>query len=280
MVQKWRLFSWQGKISFVLLCLFTMVSIAYIVGGFDFHREPSDAALQAPSTEHLLGTDELGIDILAQIIFGTFISLLVGVSVGVLAGVGGSVLGMWAGYRGGFVDRFIMSFSDIILCVPNIILIIVISAFFGANLFYIIVTISILSWVGPARISRSKMLSMRNEKYITAAKSYGAVFFHLLKRHFLPSLYPIVCMSFIRMMSHGMVMEASLAFLGIGDPTLSSWGGMINQAVHFPGIYFTDYWKWMIIPPVFCFVLLIVCISFIGRDVEKVFQEKAMGRLV
>lgn len=280
MIRKQNLFSWQGKMSLVLISLFTITSIVYVVGGFDLHREPSDVVLQAPSMEHLLGTDELGIDILAQIIFGTCISLCVGVSVGILSGVGGSILGMWAGYRGGWIDRLIMSISDIILCIPNMILIIVISAFFGANLFYIILTISILSWVGPARISRSKMLSMRNEKYITAAKSYGATFPHLFIRHFLPSLYPIICMSFIRMISHGMITEASLSFIGIGDPTLGSWGGMINQAIHFPGIYLTNYWKWMILPPVFCFVVFIVCISFVGRDFEKIFNEKAMGRLV
>lgn len=151
---------------------------------------------------------------------------------------------------------------------------IVLGAFFGASLTNIILVIALISWVGSARTARAKILSMRSEPYIVAAKSYGARFYHLLLKHFIPGILPIMMVGVIRVMSHAIVAEAGLSFLGLGDPLSKSWGVILNRSINFPGIYFTEFWKWWILAPLTALMLLVVSISFIGRDLEQIVNTK------
>lgn len=122
-------------------------------------------------------------------------------------------------------------------------MIIVLGMFFGSGIKSIILVISILSWVGPARIARSKILAIREEKFIILSQNYGARFFHLLTKHFIPLVFPVLMVSVIKIISRGIMAEAGIAFLGLGDPTVKSWGMMLNRGLNFPGIYFTEYFK-------------------------------------
>lgn len=263
-----------GKIGLaVVFTVFIMGIVSAIFMG-DAHRIPTGGSLEAPSLSHLLGTDDLGIDILAQICHGAEVSLLVGFGSAVLAGIGGSVLGILAGYSGSWQDRMICGLCDIMSVIPQLPLMIVLGAFFGPSTKNIIFVIAILSWVAPARIARSKVLAIRSEKYIIAAKSYGATFFHILLKHLLPGLLPIIMVSTIRIISHAIVAEAGLTFLGLGDPTSKSWGVILNRAMNFSGIYFTEFWKWWVLPPLIVLTLLVVSVALIGRDLEKVANRK------
>jgi len=267
-------FSIYGLAGIVIISLFILMGITSMLTTGNDWSIPTGASLEAPGLRHLLGTDDLGIDILAQLCHGALISLVVGFGSALLAGVGGSVMGILAGYSGGRADRLICSLCDIMAVIPQLPLMIVLGAFFGPSTRNIILVIAILSWVGPARISRSKVLSLRSEKYITAAKSYGASFFHILTKHLLPGLFPVLMVSAVRIISHAIVAEAGLTFLGLGDPTSKSWGVILNRAMGFQGIYFTDFWKWWILPPVIALTLLVLSVAWIGRDLERAANRK------
>ncbi len=262
----------RAGLAVVLIILATGAASVLFLG--DAHRVPSGASLEAPSLRHPLGTDDLGIDIWAQLCRGALISVLVGLGSAGLAGVGGSVLGVLAGYSGGAVDRLITGLCDVMTAIPQLPLMIVLGAFLGPSTRNIILVVGLLSWVGPARIARAKTLSMRREKFIVAAASYGASFFHIARTHLLPALLPLVAASCLRIVGHAVSAEAGLTFLGLGDPTSKSWGMLLNRSMSFSGIYFTDFWKWWVLPPLVALATLVVAVAFIARDLEKLVNRK------
>jgi len=126
----------------------------------------------------------------------------------------------------------------------------------------------------PARIIRSQVLHLKEENYIIAAKSYGAGFLYITYKHFFPHLLPLIMVNIIRIVNRAIIAEASLAFLGLGDPTSKSWGIMLYYAMNFSGIYFTEFWKWWIISPLIAILVLVVAVAFVGRDLEKIVDSK------
>lgn len=275
-ILKWFWTSFSGYGKFGMGAILFMVCLCFLSFFFlgNLHRIPSGSALEAPSLAHWLGTDDLGIDIFAQICHGAAISMLVGFSTALLAGIGGSSLGILAAYYGKWIDKLITGLCDVMMSIPQLPLMIVLGAFFGASLTNIVLVIALLSWVGPARTARSKVLAMRHENFITAARSYGAGFRHLALKHFIPGLLPIISVSMIRIVSHAVVAEAGLSFLGLGDPLSKSWGIILNRSINFPGIYFTDFWKWWIMSPLAALLILVVAVAFISRDLEKIMNTK------
>lgn len=263
-----------GKIS--LLIIIAMIFMGIFSNSISLHPHnlPSGKAFNPPDKVHWLGTDDIGIDIWAQICYGARISITVGFISSILAGLGGSVIGILSGYLGGMVDKIIMRIIDAIIVIPNLPMMIVLGAFFGPSMKNIVLILVMFSWTTPARIVRSKILSMKHEKYIVAAKSYGANFFHLTKKHFLPATMPIIMVSIIKLVSKAIVSEASMAFLGLGDPTTKSWGLILNHAIGFKGIYYTDYWKWWISSPLIAITLLVISIAIISRELEKIIDSK------
>lgn len=267
-------FTVLGRTGLLIVMLFLFFSIIYAVLGLDAHTVPSGASLEPPSFSHPLGTDDLGIDLLAQIGRGMMTSLLVGFGSALLAGLGGGLWGVWAGYYGGLTDKLVSALSDIMLCIPQLPLIIVIGAFFGSSLQNIILVIALFSWAGPAKQCRTRILSVRNERYVTAAKSYGAGFLHIAGKHLLPAVLPIIFVSMMRIVSHAVITEAGLAFLGLGDPTSKSLGLVLNRSINFAGIYYTDYWQWWITAPLCALLMLVASIAYISRDLERIANPK------
>ena len=233
------------------------------------HRQASGAPLAAPGRLHLMGTDELGVDIWAQICFGARISLLVGAGTALLSGLVGALAGMAAGYLGGLPDRLLMRLADILLVLPDLPVLIVLAAFFGPGVGTIIVVLSAFSWVFTARIVRSRVLSLKQRQYIRAAESYGAGAAYLMRRHFLPEIFPLAAVGMIRMAGRAIVAEAGLSFLGLGDPTSRSWGLILHNALSFQGIYYTEFWKWWLLYPWLALMLTVVSLALVARDLEK-----------
>ncbi|WP_243685396.1 ABC transporter permease [Methanosarcina barkeri] len=227
-------------------------------------------SLEPPGPGHILGTDELGLDIWSQICYGARMSLTIGLAVAVIAGFGGGALGILAGYIGGHVDQGLMRVIDVTMALPSFPLLIVISAFLGPSILNVILILVIFSWAKPARIARSQTLSLKNNNYIIAARNYGAKPFYLLRRHIFPEVLPVLFVLVIGISSHAIIAEAGLAFLGLGDPTSKSWGMMLNHATSFRSIYFTPYWKWWLLPPLFMLIFLLLCLAFISRDMERI----------
>ncbi len=273
-ISKINKFSITGKISVIIIFIFIILAIFTPVITTYSYRIPSGGSLEAPSLTHILGTDDLGIDIWAQICYGARISLIVGLGTAFIAGLGGSIIGILAGYFGGIIDKILMRITDMIIVIPELPLMIVLAAFFGPSLVNIIIVLSLFSWTRPARIIRSQILHLKQENYIIAAKSYGAGFFYITYKHFIPHLLPLIMVSIIRIINKAVVAEASLAFLGLGDPTSKSWGIMLYYAMNFNGIYFTDFWKWWIISPLVAILALVLAVAFISRDLEKLIDSK------
>lgn len=272
--RQWKKLNRSGKIASILLAILVVTALLSALFIQEAHRIPSGRSLEAPGAGHLLGTDDLGLDILAQLCRGALVSIMVGFGAALLAGLGGSVLGILAGYRGGRTDAVVMALCDIVLCMPRLPFMIVLGAFFGTSVRNIIIVIAILSWADPAKTVRAKVLSMQQDYYIIAARSYGAGFKHLLLRHFIPLLLPLIMVNMMRIISHAIIAEAGLSFLGLGDPSSKSWGVIINRAMNFPGIYFTPFWKWWLLPPLFALIILVFAIAVAGRSLEQLQNDK------
>ena len=250
-----------GKLSFLVALVFISIAILCPLLCKYPYNIPSASSLIPPSIEHILGTDDLGIDLWSQICYGGRISITLGISTAVLAGTFGSFVGIISGYYGGLVDKFLMRFTDLMLVLPQLPVMIVLAAFFGPNSKNVIIVLSIFSWVGPA--------SIRDENYIEFAKSCGASFFHILRKHILPQIFPLVSISMVRIISKAIIAESSLSFLGLGDPVSKSWGMILNHAIDFDGIYFTNYWKWWIAAPLLSIIILVLSFAFIGKEIEN-----------
>jgi peptide/nickel transport system permease protein len=266
-------FSLLGKLSLFIIFLIILIAILAPV----FSQYPPDksmAALQPPQKKHLMGTDDLGYDIWSQIAYGARISLVIGLGTSFLAAFGGATLGIIAAFKGGYLDKIIMRIIDIIIVLPDLPLMIILAAFLGPSLLNIILVLTFFSWVKPARIIRSQVLMLKEMNYIKAAESYGAGIFYLLKKHFLPEIFPILAVSIIRLSTKAIVAEAGLSFLGLGDPSSKSWGLIIHHASSFPGIYYTPFWKWWLLFPWLALLALIVSLAFINRELETLFSLK------
>ncbi|MGB3908611.1 MAG: ABC transporter permease [Methanomethylovorans sp.] len=267
-------FSIEGKIGVLgLICIVMLSVFAPVITNYPPQKIAGNS-LEAPSSAHVLGTDELGMDIWSQICYGARMSLTVGLAVAFISGLGGGAIGILAGYIGGIVDQVLMRIIDVTMALPSFPLLIVISAFLGPSILNVILILVLFSWAKPARIARSQTLAIKENNYIIAAKNYGANPFYILRRHILPEIMPVLFVLIIGISSHAIIAEAGLAFLGLGDPTSKSWGMMLNSATSFRSIYFTPYWQWWLLPPLFMLIFLLLCLAFISRDMEKVLDPK------
>jgi len=272
-------FSIAAKISMFIITLLSFIAIFAPLLVEHSWNTPSGQALEAPNKDHILGTDDLGIDLWAQICYGARNSLLVGIGTALLSGLLGTFLGIVSGYFGGIWDLIVTAVIDILMAIPSLPIMIVAGAFFGPSIKNIIIILSVLSWVMPARIIRSKILALKQETYIKVAKGYGANFIYITIKHFIPQIFPICATSFIKLISRAIVSEASLSFLGLGDPTSKSWGLILNYALNFPGIYFTDYWKWWVLYPLAFIICLVITTATLSRELEKVLDTKIAAGL-
>lgn len=274
MITAYKKLTPSGRASIIAILIIVIAGI--LAGRLSVYpyNSPSGTALQPPDARHWLGTDDLGIDLWAQICYGARLSIIVGMGTALLAGIGGCLIGTISGYFGGLTDKIVMRVTDVMIVLPDLPMMIVIGAFFGPSIGNIILVLALFSWTASARIIRSKIMSVKQENYITAAKSYGAGFWHFALKHFFPVVLPIVAVSIIRLAGRAIVAEASLSFLGLGDPTSKSWGLILNHAMNFEGIYFTEFWKWWITAPLLAITIMVSAIAIFARDLEKFVNTK------
>ncbi|MBQ9238708.1 MAG: ABC transporter permease [Treponema sp.] len=258
-----------GIISVSFLCgIFALAFLSY----FSFLKPahiPSGGALLPPSKEHWFGTDDLGIDLFAALCHGARSTLLLASASAFIAAVGGSIVGMFAGYSGGTIDRFFLGLADLFVSVPDLLLMVVLSAFAGPSLKNCILAISLVSWVAPAKIARSEITKIKTETYVQLSQAYGAGFIHIFVWHFWKPLFSITAAGAVRVMNKAILSEASLAYLGLGDPLSKSWGMIITRALDFPNIYLTEFWKWWLVIPVALLSGTVLSVAVIGQAVEK-----------
>jgi peptide/nickel transport system permease protein len=220
--------------------------------------------LQKPSAGHLLGTDGEGRDVLAQIIWGSRISLSVGfIAVGI-AVVIGIILGMIAGFYGGGVDLVISRLIEVMMCFPTFFLILAILAFVGPSIYNIMIVIGLTGWTGVARLVRGECLKLKNRDFVVAARVVGASDKRIIGRHLLSNALSPVLVSATFGVGSAILVEASLSFLGFGvGPATPSWGSLLSQAQEFMDIAW-----WLTLAPGFAIFITVTAYNLVGEGLR------------
>ncbi len=220
-----------------------------------------------PSTEHWLGTNDMGQDIMAELVEGARVSLIIGIVAALIATLIGTTIGVVSGYVGGWFDSLCMRMVDITLTLPFLPLMIVLAVYLGPSMYTLIFVISLVMWAGKARQIRAQTLTIRNRGPVLAAKTMGASHTYVLRKHVFPSLFPIVIPQFVQAVNASIMMESSLSFLGMGDPLTKSWGSILFYA-NSRSAFLTEAWVWWVIPPGLMIVMTVLAFSFIGYYLE------------
>lgn len=262
-----------GLIGLIVLSLVTLVAIfASFIATHD-PVEPHLAHILVPPvwqeggmSEFILGTDNLGRDIFSRLIYGTRVSLIVGVLSVVVAGALGLLIGVAAGYFGTWVDQILMRIVDAFLSIPSILFIMVVLTIFSPNLFILILVIGLTTWVNYARIIRSEVLSLKEREFVKASQTIGTSHWTIIKRNLIPNVMSTFIVISTLSVATTIILEASLSFLGIGiQPPDISWGGMLNDGRD----YLATHW-WMGTFPGLAITITVLSIIFLGdwlRDV-------------
>lgn len=201
-----------------------------------------------PGADHLLGTNDVGQDLLSELIHGTRVSLLVGIVAATVAIVIGGTIGTVAGYYPRRLGATLMRGVDVVLILPFLPLLIVLAAYLGRSLITTTLVIGSLIWAGSARVIRAQVLSLRTRDYVLAAKSMGATDRWAIRRHVLPRTALLASGEFVQATASAILLEAALSFLGLGDPLQKSWGSILYWA-QVRGAFFGPAWKWWVLPP-------------------------------
>ncbi len=272
-------FSLSGKISLLVIVLVLLMAVfAPCLSPYPYNFTSGEALLP-PGGQHIMGTDDLGIDLWAQICYGARVSLIVGFGTAMLAALGGGVIGIFSGYVGGIPDKIIMRVIDILIVIPDFPLMVLLAALLGPSLLNVVVVLALFAWVTPARIVRSQVLMLKEQTYIKAAETYGAKPWYLIFRHFLPAVFPILAVNIIRLTGRAIISEAGLSFLGLGDPTSKSWGLIIHYATSFKGIYYTNFWKWWLVFPWLILTMVVMALAFLSREMERILDPRMKVRV-
>lgn len=251
---------WCGIIGLSLMVL--LAALAPLLTPFG-PREVSCAAFEKPSLIHLFGCDDAGYDILSQVLYGARVSLTIGLLVAVVATCIAAVFAVVVGVYGGWVDRLIMRFVDVVMALPFMPLVIVLGVYFGASLQTQILVIAVLMWASPVRELRAQVLTIRSSAYIEASRAMGANVWFIGTRHLLPELAPLIVPQFIRIAHAAILVETSLSFLGLGDPTQTSWGSLLFHA-NARTAFLTGAWVNWIVPPGLAVSLTVLSLALIG----------------
>ncbi|HSF60370.1 MAG TPA: ABC transporter permease [Gaiellaceae bacterium] len=230
----------------------------------------------APSEFPPIGTDNLGRPVWDQIVFGARISLLVGLAATAIAMVIGTLVGVCAGFFGGWVDAVLGRLSEWFLVIPFIPLAIVLAAILGPSLRNIIFVIGITSWSVTALVIRSQVLTLKQRLYVERSRALGASGAHVMARHILPGVMPLVLANTTLTVPIAILSETTLAFLGLGDPQQISWGSMLDDAFA-AGALSAEAW-WYYVPPGVCVVLVVLSFSLVGRALETILDPRLRDR--
>lgn len=273
----WQQF-WEipmGRAGILLLGLVLVLSFA---GPLLFPFDPKDVAtsaseiLQPPTAQHWMGTDELGRDVFRETLAGARLSLLVGLLATAISIVLGSIIGLIAGYYHGFIGTALMRLTDFFLVLPLLPLIIILAAIFGQSFSITILVIGLTSWPSTARIVRSQVLSLRERQFIERVRSLGATDLRIIGIHILPNVLPLIYANTVLVIAGSILSEATLAFLGLGDPVRVSWGTMLHFGF-VAGAAGRGAW-WYLLPPGLGIVLIVLSFTLTGHTLDQLLNPR------
>jgi peptide/nickel transport system permease protein len=279
--ENWRVFSKNplGRTGLILLSIFAMMAIfSFLPPMIDpmYHPmtgvDPLVLHSVGPSARHWLGTDFMGRDILSQLLAGTRVAFMVGVSAAFMSIVLGVSVGMVAGYAGGIIDTLLMRLAEIIMVLPTLLVVLMLSALFGKlDIWTIVLLIALFRWPGVSRVIRAQTLSLKGRPFIDAARVAGASHTRIIFRHIMPNVLPLAFLYMTFRVTAAIVIEAALAFLGFGDPGTVSWGMMLQWVWKTGHMFQAPYW---LLPPGLCISLITLSFYLLGRAMDEVLDPR------
>ena len=245
---------------FFIIFLLLIAIFAPYIAPYDPYAVNLDLQFSKPNIRNWVGTDVFGRDILSRIIFGTRISMLIGLIPTFISMIIGIILGLLSGYYGGKTDFIIMRIADIVLAFPSLLLAMVIMYTLGASLLNIFIALSVVRWAGISRVVRSQTLSLKKMEFIEASKAIGVKNWTIMWRHIFPNCIPNLIVLFTLNIPGAILSEASLSFLGVGaQPPTPSWGLMISR-----GKEFLLFAPWVSISPGVMILIITLAFNFFG----------------
>ncbi len=281
----WTLFK-ETKVGLVgigILVFFTVMAFAsFIPPLIDdmyiplYGADPDIITVTPPSWEHPLGTDSLGRDLFSQLLEGTKWALIIGVTAATCSVIFSTVVGLLSGYYGGAIDSILQRTAETVMTLPGFPLIVIIGSILrGVNIWNIVVLISLLGWPGPSKVIRSQVLSLRERPFVDSARVSGASDARIIFRHIAPNILPLSFLYMTFGVTGAILAEASLSFIGLGDPTTVSWGMMLQWCYRSGFIYRAPFW---VIPPGLCITLLALAFYLIGAGTEQIINPRLRKR--
>jgi peptide/nickel transport system permease protein len=291
----WHIYrgNWMGMLGLAILLVFVIMAVfagqvmwlLAQVAGWESAYGPFDEVVQTdigtpPSSEHWMGCDFRGYDLLSRTIYGSRVSLLVGlVATGVSMGLG-SLVGLLSGYWGGWRDEVLMRITDVFLVLPWLALMIVIAAVLpgGPSVSKVIFVIGITGWSSTARIVRAQVFSLKERGFVERARAIGAGDFHIVRKHIFPNVFPLLFANSILTIALSILSESTLSFLGLGPDSAKvvTWGNMLEDAVEGSAI-FNGFYLWIMVPGI-CIVLVVLGFTFMGYALDEIFNPKLRRR--
>ena len=271
--------------------MFSVVAIApaLFVGPLETVVSATGAPLAPPSGEHLLGTDELGRDMLNLTVHGARITMLIGLLATLITVFLGAVMGIVSGFVGGKLDAILMRIADFFLVLPTVVLALILApvmldvigadaefAGIRATLVVVVVVIGLTSWAATARVIRSQVLSIKERMFVDRARVVGSGAGHIMRHHILPNVVNLIVAQAVLTFAAAVFTETTLAFIGLGDPSAPSWGQILNNAQEAgaPGL---GAW-WYIVPPAACVVLVVLAFTLVGNALDDMLNPRGRDR--
>jgi peptide/nickel transport system permease protein len=257
----------RGLFGVVLLGLFTFLAVfGSLLAPEDPHASGL-SVLAGPSVSHPLGTTEAGADVLSQLMVGARVSIVVGFAAAIISAVLGAAVGLIGGYYGGLTDRLLDAFENWFLVIPQLPLMVVLARLLSPSLTVLILVIGLTSWAGTGRIVRSQVLTLKERAFVERARALGATDGYIIRTHILPNTLPLIFANTVLIVAVAILAEASLAFLGLGDPNSISWGTMLDDGFE-SGAPAAGAW-WYVVPPGLCITLLVLAVAVLGYLFEE-----------
>ena len=279
--RSWAMFRTHrgGMAGLVILAVFVLVALgAPLLADAEGLKvtQATGGVLDPPSSEFWLGTDDNGRSVLTLLIWGSQVSLFVGLLATAISMVIGTLVGLASGHFKGWVSAVLYRFTEWWLVIPFLPLAIVLASVLGRSLVNIALVIGVTSWPGTAMLIRSQTLSIEARPFLERARVLGAGHWHQMTRHVLPNVMPMVFANTTITVAVAILTETTLSFLGLGDPLRVSWGSMLDQAFS-AGAITTGAW-WYILPPGIAVILVVLAFTMVGRALEEIFNPRLRER--
>ncbi|MFO7886809.1 MAG: ABC transporter permease [Eubacteriales bacterium] len=267
----------MGMLGLYIIIFFVLVAF---LGPLVYHYDPQSygegGLIEPPGDGFLLGTDDMGRDILGALIYGAKVSLMIGVFATLISVFIGTFIGIISGFAGGKTDVILMRFTDGFMVLPKLPLIMILAALLGSSTRNIIIVLGLTSWTGTARLVRSQTLSVKERPFIERAISVGAGRGYIMYKHILPNVFPLVFSNTILVTATAILTETTLSFLGLGNPMVPSWGQILRGAFT-SGAVSIGAW-WFFVPAGLCVIFLVLGFTFLGYSFDEILNPKLRRR--